>query len=89
MFFKKKKKKYKIVILQKKSPLNVLSLCAPSPLSLIQYTCLTKNTIRIKMITAASERCSESARSTQTRTATCVPHHHHQQATVCQQNIEP
>lgn len=38
--------------------------------------------------TAASERCSD-GRNTQTRTATCVPHHHHQQATACQPNIEP
>ncbi|CAO1339830.1 unnamed protein product [Diamesa serratosioi] len=37
---------------------------------------------------AASERCSD-GRNTQTRTATCVPHHHHQQATACQPNIEP
>ncbi|XP_021699323.1 glucose transporter type 1 isoform X5 [Aedes aegypti] len=33
---------------------------------------------------AASERCSENARNTQMRTATCAPHHHHQQVPVCQ-----
>lgn len=38
--------------------------------------------------TAASDRCLENARNTQTRTATYAPHHHHQQ-TVCQPNIEP
>ncbi|CRK92725.1 CLUMA_CG006284, isoform A [Clunio marinus] len=36
----------------------------------------------------ASERCVESAKTTLTRTATYVPHHHHQQ-NVCQPNIEP
>lgn len=35
-------------------------------------------------IVAASERCSGDGRNTQTRTATCVPHHHHQQVPVCQ-----
>ncbi|XP_065080718.1 glucose transporter type 1 isoform X3 [Ochlerotatus camptorhynchus] len=33
---------------------------------------------------AASERCAENARNTQMRTATCAPHHHHQQVPVCQ-----
>ncbi|XP_065080721.1 glucose transporter type 1 isoform X6 [Ochlerotatus camptorhynchus] len=32
----------------------------------------------------ASERCAENARNTQMRTATCAPHHHHQQVPVCQ-----
>lgn len=33
---------------------------------------------------AASERCSGEGRNTQARTATYVPHHHHQQVPVCQ-----
>ncbi|XP_055530071.1 glucose transporter type 1 isoform X5 [Wyeomyia smithii] len=39
---------------------------------------------RIVCTSAASERCSENARNTQMRTATCAPHHHHQQVPVCQ-----
>ncbi|XP_058465100.1 glucose transporter type 1 isoform X4 [Malaya genurostris] len=36
------------------------------------------------LCSAASERCAENARNTQMRTATCAPHHHHQQVPVCQ-----
>jgi hypothetical protein len=39
-------------------------------------------------ILAASERCLDVRNTPQTRTATYVPHHHHQQA-VYQQNTEP
>ncbi|XP_058119656.1 glucose transporter type 1 isoform X2 [Anopheles ziemanni] len=39
--------------------------------------------------TAASERCSENARNTQNRTATCAPHHRHQQQVPVCQNTGP
>ncbi|XP_058053808.1 glucose transporter type 1 [Anopheles bellator] len=39
--------------------------------------------------TAASERCSEGARGTQNRTATCAPHHRHQQQVPVCQNTGP
>lgn len=45
---------------------------------------------RAKSPLAASERCLENARITQTRTAIYAPHHHHQQQQIVyQQNIEP
>ncbi|XP_053662579.1 glucose transporter type 1 isoform X1 [Anopheles marshallii] len=39
--------------------------------------------------TAASERCSDGARNTQNRTATCAPHHRHQQQVPVCQNTGP
>ncbi|XP_040159413.1 glucose transporter type 1 isoform X8 [Anopheles arabiensis] len=39
--------------------------------------------------TAASERCADGARNTQNRTATCAPHHRHQQQVPVCQNTGP
>lgn len=36
----------------------------------------------LKNSLAASERCLENARTTQTRTAIYAPHHHHQQQVI-------
>ncbi|XP_058119657.1 glucose transporter type 1 isoform X3 [Anopheles ziemanni] len=72
------------------SMLNCVNNLEPQSMnSGIEHAALMISEEKTQHDSPASERCSENARNTQNRTATCAPHHRHQQQVPVCQNTGP